>query len=90
MSLALTKQNEKPFSFYERDRHKSAANPVEIPECMRQPAFKANKIPWKVLVPLYKRMMDNREYKRELRIKRNAEISYSLARLPPRMEEHEK
>lgn len=57
---------------------------------MQVPPFRANKIPWKVLVPLYKRMVDSIEYERSLRIKKNAEVSYSLSRLPPRMEEHEK
>ena len=57
---------------------------------MRNPPFRANKIPWKVLVPLYKRMIDKIEYEREIRIKKNAEVSYSLAKLPPRMEEHER
>jgi len=88
--MALTKQNEKPFSFYERDQHKQRSMPPELPECMRHPPFRANIIPHKILVPLYKRMVDNYEYEREQRIKKNAEISYSLARLPPRMEEYEK
>ena len=57
---------------------------------MKNPQFRANKIPWKVLVPLYKRMVDKIEYDRAIRIKSNAELSYSLAKLPPRMEEHEK
>jgi hypothetical protein len=52
---------------------------------MRHPPFRANKIPWKVLVPLYKRMIDKIEYERDIRIKKNAEVSYSLAKLPPRM-----
>ncbi len=57
---------------------------------MRNPPFRANKIPWKVLVPLYKRMIDKIEYDREQRIKKNAEVSLSLSRLPPRMAEYEK
>ena len=56
---------------------------------MRNPPFRANKIPWKVLVPLYKRMTDKIEYDRQIRIKKNAELSLSMAKLPPRMEEHE-
>ena len=88
--MALTKQNEKPFSFYLRDKEKGAKLETEIPEVMRHPPFRANKIPWKVLVPLYKRMVDKIEYEREQRIKKNAELSYSLAKLPPRMEEYEK
>jgi hypothetical protein len=63
---------------------------TELPECMIHAPFRANKIPWKVLAPLYKRMIDKREYEREKRIKKNAEISLSMARLPPRMEEYEK
>jgi len=61
----------------------------EIPEVMRHPPFRANPIPYKVLVPLYKRIVDKREYEREIRIKKNAELSLSLARLPPRMQEYE-
>lgn len=57
---------------------------------MRHPPFRANKIPWKVLVPLYKRMIDKIEYERDLRIRKNAELSYKLSRLPPRMEEYDK
>jgi hypothetical protein len=84
-------QNEKPFSFYLRDKEKQKGGVLsEIPETMRNPPFRANKIPWKVLVPLYKRMVDKIEYEREQRIKKNAEVSYSLAKLPPRMEAYEK
>jgi hypothetical protein len=35
-------------------------------------------------------MVDSVEYERAIRIKKNAELSYSLSRLPPRMEDHEK
>lgn len=63
LSMAITKEREKPFSFYERDKHKQKIIP-EIPECMQHPPFRANKIPWKVLVPLYKRMVDKIEYER--------------------------
>jgi hypothetical protein len=90
MSLALTKQNEKPFSFYTRDKDNVAHQVPDVPLCMQVPPFRANKIPWKVLVPLYKRMVDKVEYERGIRIKKNAEVSFSLSRLPPRMEEHEK
>lgn len=87
--MALTKQNEKPFSFYERDKNKPRNASSEIPEVMRHPPFRANAIPYKVLVPLYKRIVDKREYEREIRIKKNAELSLSLARLPPRMQDYE-
>ena len=90
--MAITMQNEKPFKFYLRDKEKqkAAAEAGDMPAVMRHPPFRANKIPWKVLVPLYKRMVDKIEYERDLRIKRNAELSYSLAKLPPRMEAYEK
>ena len=61
----------------------------DVPEVMREPPFRANKIPWKVLVPLYTRMVDKIEHDRSERIRNNAEKSYWLARLPPRMEQHE-
>jgi hypothetical protein len=89
LSMAITKEREKPFSFYERDKNKKVVE-SEIPAVMQNPPFRANKIPWKVLVPLYKRMVDKIEYEREQRVKKNAEISLSLAKLPPRMEEYEK
>ena len=54
------------------------------------PAFRAGKIPWRVLVPLYKSMVDDAENQREKRVKKNAELSLSLAKLPPRMEASEK
>jgi Uncharacterised protein family UPF0564 len=34
-------------------------------------------------------MVEKEEYARELRIKRNAELNLTLAKLPPRMQEHE-
>jgi len=73
LSIALTKQNEKPFSFYEREQ--KAPRPRSYYEKEPEP-FRANKIPFKVLVPMYKRMVDKIEHERELRIKKNAELSY--------------
>lgn len=60
--MAITKQKEKPFSFYEREKSMPRGLETEIPATMRHPPFRANKIPWKVLVPLYKRMVDSIEY----------------------------
>lgn len=48
--------------------------------------FRAGKIPWRVLVPLYKSMVDEQENEREKRIHKNAEVSLNMAKLPPRME----
>lgn len=50
--------------------------------------FKASIIPWRVRAPLYREMVEKEEYAREQRIKRNADISLSLAKLPPRMQEY--
>jgi hypothetical protein len=90
MSIALTKQNERPFSFYLRDKE---ANKNKRPtsagtENLYAP-FKASVIPWRVRAPLYQEMVEREEYAREQRIKRNAEISLTLSKLPPRMQEHE-
>ena len=89
LSMAITKQREKPFSFYIRDQERKAAGAPPVHDVMQHEPFRANKIPWKVLVPLYKRMMDKIEYDREQRIKRNAELSYAQSKLPPRMQEYE-
>jgi hypothetical protein len=78
MSIAITKQNERPFSFYERDQQRAksqSASEFHIPECMNVPPFKASIIPWRVRAPLYQEMVERSEYSREQRIKRNAEIS---------------
>ena len=39
--------------------------------------------------PLYQEMVERAEYAREQRVKRNAEVNLSLAKLPPRMQEYE-
>jgi hypothetical protein len=45
-SLAITKEREKPFSFYERDKAKQALDQEEyLPWDLRKPSFKANPIP---------------------------------------------
>jgi len=56
---------------------------------MKVAPFKASIIPWRVRAPLYQEMVERAEYAREQRIKRNAEISLSLSKLPPRMQEYE-
>jgi hypothetical protein len=51
--------------------------------------FRASIIPWRSLVPKFEFMVQIVEHDREQRIKRNAEKSYNLAKLPPRMQDHE-
>jgi hypothetical protein len=41
-------------------------------------------------VPLYKTMVDADQNERDKRVKKNAEVSLSLSKLPPRMEAAEK
>ena len=68
MSIAMTKQNERPFSFYSRDQERArsaGAYEFQVPDCMKVPPFKASIIPWKVRAPLYQEMVERSEYARE-------------------------
>ena len=51
--------------------------------------FRARIVPWRILVPRFKMMMEKEEHDREQRIRQAAEKSYAMASLPPRMQEHE-
>ena len=90
-SMARTKANEKPFSFYERDKQLerdkiNLANDLNE-ECLAQ--FRARIIPYKILVPRYQMMVEKEEHDREQRIRLAAEASLQAAKLPPRMQQHE-
>jgi len=70
MSIAITKQRERPFSFYQRDQERAnSAQGVRgefyIPEVMKVAPFKASIIPWRVRAPLYQEMVERTEYARE-------------------------
>ena len=55
-AMAKIKATERPFNFYKRDEkvRKASEERAELPDDVPQNApFRANKIPWKVLVPLY-------------------------------------
>jgi hypothetical protein len=88
-AMAKIKATEKPFNFYKRDEkarkvsEERAELPADVPE---HAPFRAGKIPWKVLVPLYQSIVD-KDDDRNKRVKRNAEVSLKLAQLPPRMEQ---
>jgi len=94
LAMAKIKATEAPFKFYERDlkaQKDKSEKVTELPAHISEhPAFRAGKIPWRVLVPLYKSMTDDAENQREKRVKKNAELALSLAKLPPRMEASEK
>ena len=46
-------------------------------------------MPWRILVPRFKMMMEKDEHDREQRIRQAAEASFQAAKLPPRMQQHE-
>ena len=46
-------------------------------------------MPYKILVPRYKMMVEKDEHDREQRIRIAAEKSLQMAKLPPRMQNHE-
>ncbi|CAG9319563.1 unnamed protein product [Blepharisma stoltei] len=85
-SMETTKANEKPFSFYVRDKEKKKPEPVE----MKKETFKANPVPWHCKVSIYDQMRNQDKAAREERIARAAQESLRKSSLPPRMEMHEK
>jgi len=91
-SIALTKQNEKPFSFYERDMRKLYQPAVYDPEydVMNYEPFKANPVPGHAKVQMYQYMVNKEEKERKTRVQRNAELSLAQSSLPPRMAMYEK
>ena len=92
-AMAKIKSSEAPFTFYERDikKQKDKQEQAELPPTYSDSTpFRAGKIPWRILVPLYKTMVDADENERDKRVKKNAEVSLSLSKLPPRMEAAEK
>ena len=57
-SVAITKQREAPFSFYERDKSKKQLDPEEyLAYDLRKPSFKANPIPRACSVLIFDQMM---------------------------------
>lgn len=80
----------KPFSFYDCDEKKYKER-LEM-ECHPQQflPFKANPIPWTSQVNLYEDMLTKQADERKQRVEERARQNYSLAKLPPRMEMHEK
>jgi hypothetical protein len=60
------------------------------PDLETDTTFRAGKIPWKVLVPLYKGMVEEGEQERKRRISQWASQSLKMSKLPPNMEAQEK
>lgn len=81
----------KPFSFHERDLQKARERLDafdDIDQTMLN-QFRARNVPWRILIPRFKMMMERDEHEREQRLIRNAEASYKLAKLPPRMQAYQ-
>lgn len=56
-SIALTKQNERPFTFYEREKLKQKLDPEDyLPGDLKKPGFKANPIPRACSVLIFDQM----------------------------------
>ena len=68
-SIALTKANERPFSFYYRDLEKyMEKSQMEIDprwDVMNHPPFKANEVPYYCKIEKFRRMMENDAQERE-------------------------
>ena len=78
-SREITKKNERPFSFYERDKekHMERLNSEQpLSEEQLKPKFKAKEIPPSVTVQMFDKMMTQDKMEREERIRRNAQLSY--------------
>jgi hypothetical protein len=83
-------QDMRPFSFYEQDeaRYKQKIQTEsQPPEFL---SFKANPIPWKSQITILEDIMKRDELQRQMRIEERARKTYQNAKLPPRMELHEK
>lgn len=92
LAYAKIKATEKPFSFFTRDmsKQKEKLEKAELPNNIPMfPHFKAGKIPWRILIPMYQALIDG-EDDRAKKIKSNAELSLQMSKLPPRMEAYEK
>jgi hypothetical protein len=64
-------------------------DPAEkIPEEMRRPQFKANPIPRACSVLIFTKKMKEDELKRGERVRKNAEIAFAKAKMPPTMQKY--
>ena len=85
-SAEKTRQLEKPFDFYLRDKERTEQQKNKIPSPKDEYKFKANPIPWACTVSLYESKIKEEEALREERKSRAAQENLRKASLPPRME----
>jgi len=83
-------QEMKPFSFYEHDERRHKEKLARESEPPQFAPFKANVIPWTSQVNLYDDILKKTEDQRRARIEERKMSLYQTAKLPPRMEMHEK
>lgn len=85
-SMEMTKKNEKPFSFYEREKNKTSPQPESTPKY----TFKAREVPMTTSVLVFDKMTHEDKASRDERIAKAAQESLRKSHLPPRMEMHER
>ena len=83
-------QEMRPFSFYEEDEKRFKERINQIGEGPKFLPFKANPIPWTSQVNLYEDLMKKGEDFRKQKVEERARATLLNAKLPPRMELHEK
>lgn len=89
-SMALTRQNEKPFNFYLRDLNKKKPDPEDyLCQDLKRVQFKANPIPRSCSVLMFDQLLAKQEADRENRKKQFKERNAGKAKLPERMQMHE-
>ena len=91
-SIAITKSREAPFDFWLRDKEKMekkrrgySVDEGLNEDCRRSP-FKANPIPIACSVLIYDKKIKKEEEERAKKTHKEAEISLSKAKMPPRMQ----
>jgi hypothetical protein len=83
-------QEMNPFSFHEHDEIKYKHRLLMTPQPPKYIPFKANPIPVKSQLLLLDEILNKQEFERAVRVEERARLTYSKAKLPPRMEMHEK
>ncbi len=83
-------QEMKPFSFYENDERKFKEKNLLISNPPQFLPFKANPVPWTSQVNLYDDIIKKSNDLRKIRTEERARETLNNAKLPPRMEMHEK
>lgn len=91
-SVKITQERENPFSFWEKEKvraekRKQAIEEHESKEMLR-PTFRANPIPRACSVLIFSKKVKQDELKRGERIRKNAEIAFAKAKMPPTMQKY--